>query len=395
MSWGLLPQDVIEQLRKREWDHAANLRKRLLGERALPIRIGLKPPAGSDALADLQHFQSWIDAWRQWPAQAQLNYEQRNYRQIGRHTVPITITMASIEELALCLGAHAVARQQHWACRMAPVLEIDETLYPVLVRNLASVESLSCADAQLLARALEQLRPQMGRGLYLRALPIKRVDTKFVELHQQLLADLLDQQNHGAVSAAGGLRAWLGCCEHPRDWLHVRPLCPLTTARLAGLAILRLPSEVLLQTPLPAKRILIIENVQSGLALPPLADTIAVFGGGNNLRWTQTHWLSERRVAYWGDIDTWGLKFLSDVRQRVATIDALMMDRATLDQFAERAVIEPSPYSEEPTALRNEERALYHYLRSGCDGARRLEQERLDADYINAQLRAWAPCSDD
>jgi len=171
--------------------------------------------------------------------------------------------------------------------------------------------------------------------------------------------------------------------------LHVRPLCALTVSRLAHLPILRLPSDVLMRTALPAKHILIVENVQSGLALPELAETIAVFGGGNNLFWTQARWLQEKQVAYWGDIDTWGLKFLSDVRQRLHALDALMMDRATLDRFADRAVTEPSPYTEEPPALLIAERALYRHLQGAADGAVRLEQERLDADYINSRVRAW------
>ena len=85
MCWGLLPQDIIEQLRKREWDNTASLRKRLLADRAFPIRIGLKAPSGSDALADLPRFQQWVKAWQQWPAASQLTHESRSYRQIGRH----------------------------------------------------------------------------------------------------------------------------------------------------------------------------------------------------------------------------------------------------------------------------------------------------------------------
>jgi hypothetical protein len=126
---------------------------------------------------------------------------------------------------------------------------------------------------------LAQLKPGLGRDNYLRALPLTGVDTKFVELHLALLTELADALHPGTVSAAGGLLAWLGCRAVPCDWLYVRPLCEDTRRALGGIDLLQLSTATLLATPLPGRRVLIVENVAAGYALPRLPGTIAVFGG--------------------------------------------------------------------------------------------------------------------
>ena len=51
---------------------------------------------------------------------------------------------------------------------------------------------------------------------------------------------------------------------------------------------------------MPGRRVLIVEDMTSGYALPSMEDTVAVFGGGANVRWTQATWLSALSVGYWG-----------------------------------------------------------------------------------------------
>src|SRR6056297_1623737 len=42
-------------------------------------------------------------------------------------------------------------------------------------------------------------------------------------------------------------------------------------------------------------------------------------------------WLSERRIHYWGDIDTLGFAILNRLRNHLPQAESLLMDRATLD----------------------------------------------------------------
>nr|WP_306671236.1 Wadjet anti-phage system protein JetD domain-containing protein [Endozoicomonas sp. SESOKO2] len=86
--------------------------------------------------------------------------------------------------------------------------------------------------------------------------------------------------------------------ETPSGWLIVRPLCPKTQANMMGLPILKLSTDVLRHHPLPGSHILVVENEQTGFALPECDDTVAVAGGGRNVSWVDADWLETKTVAY-------------------------------------------------------------------------------------------------
>jgi hypothetical protein len=155
---------------------------------------------------------------------------------------------------------------------------------------------------------------------------------------------------------------------------------------------LRLPLEQLLEHPLPGERVLVVENVQSGFGLPDIPGTVAVFGGGRNTVWLKARWLSEKRIGYWGDLDTWGLKFLADVRVVQPHAEALMMDKSTLLAYRDRGVSEVRPADLPESGLSVVEIELFESLRTGEYGIGRLEQERLSQDYIVEALKNWAKC---
>jgi hypothetical protein len=162
----------------------------------------------------------------------------------------------------------------------------------------------------MLADLLPQLTPGMGKGFYLRALPVTGVDTKFIETHKLLIEELLNVLHGGAVTWTGGLLPWLDCMPRPAGWLMRSPLDKPARNALGCMPILKLPYMMLLTYEMPAEHILVVENIESGLALPPMENTIAVIGGGKNVAWMDAVWLKEKHVGYWGDIDTWGLCFL-------------------------------------------------------------------------------------
>ncbi|MDX1655457.1 MAG: DUF3322 domain-containing protein [Candidatus Competibacteraceae bacterium] len=393
-DWGLLPQQVIDRLRTREWDQGHHLRQRLLGERGFPLRLPLKPPTGTQALENIDHLHGYRRAWRDWPQGHYVLWSTRAYRQLGRLEVPEALEIPSMQALIECLGEQAVARSRAWADRMAPLLALDRDLYPVLVQHLFTLERLQVFEAERLARVLEQLRPAMGRGGYLRALPLRGVDTKFLEQQASLVAALLDRLTQGELARAGGLLSWLDCREVPRNWLLLRPLDRRTRQALAGLRLLRLPAEQLRETPLPARRVLVVENQETGFALPDLPDTVAVFGGGLNVAWLNAPWLTSKAVAYWGDLDSWGFDCLARARQLCPKLRALLMDRETVSLHRPLMVREERSQEVLPEGLTDEEAALWQELRQGVHGGTRLEQERLAADHIADRLWDWVKSTD-
>ncbi len=326
-SWGLLPNEVRDRLRKTEWNHTQHLKKRLLGERPFPITTNLRPPTGKQALDDLAGFHAFIDAWQAWPKQSQLSWRQIQYPQLGEKRVPSQLTLEAIQPLIEFIGGDAEKRSQRWQQRISPILDVSQKLYPALIKQLKKLESLSLDEAQMIALLLPQLSQGVSDGGYLRALPVIGVDTKFIESHQRFITPLLDVLHNGAISEHGGLMAWLGCIETPGDWLLVRPLCPATKQAMGGLSIMRIPTATLLSTPLPGQRLIVVENDQSGYALPELPNTVAVIGGGRNVAWMAAHWLRQKKIAYWGDLDSWGFLFLSQARQYQPHVESLLMDR--------------------------------------------------------------------
>ncbi len=388
-EWGLLPDAVIAQITRREWSNNTNLRNRLSGKRPFPLRIPLKAPTGTQALANLEHFQCFIESWKKWLYPEQLQWQQKKYQQLGEQQVPIALQLDSMPELITLLGPKAKARKQHWEQLMRPLLDVDKRLSQVLVKHLRVIENMTVDDALLLAQLLPQLQQDMGKGCYLRALPLHSVDTKFVENYHILIVDLLDRLYYGAVTEQGGLLQWLDCNSNPGAWLVVRPLCKQSRKQLAGLPILQMETQTLENYPLPASRILVVENKQSGYALPELNDTIAVFGGGRNTAWMKAEWLQQKRIGYWGDIDSWGLAMLSDARTRQPHLQPLMMDEITLLNHQKRMVDEKDIYRKIPQQLSEVERLLFQRLGERYYGKTRLEQERLAPDYVLQNLSNW------
>ncbi|WP_341325626.1 DUF3322 domain-containing protein [Methylotuvimicrobium sp. KM2] len=387
--WGLLPEDVLAQLRTREWLNIENLRSRLSGDRPFPIRIALKAPTGAQALADLEHFRCFVESWRRWPNPSQVNWQTKKFLQLGEQALPVAVQIDSMPALIAVLGSKAEARKQRWEQLMRPLLNIDARLSTVLIKQLSVLESMAPDDSALLAQLLPQLHRGMGQGAYLRALPLKGVDTKFVENYYGLIEALADRLYEGAVTERGGLLRWLNCIANPSGWLLVRPLCRQSRDRLAGLPVLQMDTRTLQSYVLPANRILVVENKQSGYALPELDDTIAVFGGGRNTAWMDTEWLKQKSIAYWGDIDSWGLTILSDARRRQPHLQALMMDDITVLEHRNRMVDEESHQTRLPEYLTEPEQQLFERLQSRHYEKTRLEQERLAPDYIRACLRNW------
>ena len=176
----------------------------------------------------------------------------------------------------------------------------------------------------------------------------------------EAICDVLHQ---GEIQATGGLLSWLNCLDHPKGWLMIKPLCAKVQQSLGGFPVFQLSTDVLTEFELPAQHIIVVENIQSGLALPMLENSIVVCGGGKNIKWLDAAWLQHKKVYYWGDLDSEGLNILSMVRQKIPDVIPLMMDEATVLQFQDKMVDEPDSVFSEPQYLTAEELSLFHALR--------------------------------
>ncbi len=386
------PPELAARLAQ-QW-HNADWRERQLlgGPTAWPLTPPIGQPGAQVFLGDAALLRSHLQQWRSVEQQGlgSVQWQERRYRgSSDAIAVPTQWQLAKPSEYIAAIShfkapGHAQIRAEY--ARLSAIITAVERsgFQRLLVRRLVQWRETPTDAVMAAARIALQLTPGCAHGKPLRALAVQGNDTKFFERHASLLTALLDERFDGEASRQG-LAGFLGALSEDEHWLLVAPLAP----GLLPFARQRVRASELLATPLPASRILLVENERSLHQLPhPLADTIAVLGAGLNLGWLAAPWLQERDVAYWGDLDTWGLHMLAAARSHLPHLQALLMDRATFDAHQPLAVTEPV-HAAEPAcgALRPHEAALGQHLRTLDKG--RLEQEFLPPEAVHRAVQTW------
>ena len=386
------PEQLAEQLARR-WQRSDWREAHLLpNPGAWPLRLDIGAPSSQsfrDAGPALrQHLQAWRTVSARGPGSVQ--WTPRSYRGgAAPLDVPVQWTLERPSEALAAITRFAVNGHAEIAADyqalVAVLAQVDAPFQRLLLRRLALWRHLPTEQVATAARVALQLTPGCAAGKPLRALAVAGNDSKFFERHASLLQALLDERFDGEASRQG-LSDFLGASPEGEHWVLVAPL----DAGLLPFRRQRVSTSELQHSALPAQRILLVENERSLHQLPtPLPQTIAVLGSGLNLAWLTAPWLQACDVAYWGDIDTWGLAMLASARRHLPQLHALLMDRATFDAHAERAVAEPVQASElSQSGLLAHEVALAQHLRTLDKG--RLEQEFLPAEAVACAVRQWA-----
>lgn len=228
-------------------------------------------------------------------------------------------------------------------------------------------------------------------GLYLRQVDIAGVDTKFIESNRGLFTELLDEilPADAIVAEALGAQRFeqrYGLRSKPQS---VRFRILDEGRHLHGLSDLSVPLEQLARVQAPARRIFITENDINGLAFPPVADGLVIFGLGYGVeRLGEIPWLRDCTIYYWGDLDTHGFAILDRLRGSLGDVRSLLMDRETLLLHRPFWVTEQEQHRRSLTRLTGPERALFEELVNDGLGVRvRLEQERIAFGRVVAALQ--------
>ena len=372
-----------------------------------PLRLPLGAPEERRALADPDALRTWLVAWRAHDGPGTLAHATRRWRTLGRQTLPTHLILDDAAALADAVGQGArwrrlLHRGQALALASPERLAAVGTVLPTLA-ELDDAEWARWRDAA------DWLAAHPDSGLYPRQLPIAGADTKTLErwrasLERWLVGDVrsgeaIGEPTNGLPGTTGsetaGTDADTASGRLPdtpavaRDALGLRRL-PTRVRTLAldptvpgwpsGLTDTELRVDELAALPLLPTRVLVVENLQSGLALPPLPGTLAIVGRGYALETLATlRWLVDVPIDYWGDIDTHGLVMLARLRGRFEHVRSRLMDEATLLEHRALWVEETSPHAATSIdGLDEAEAALYDDLRRGRWGIGvRLEQERI------------------
>lgn len=357
-----------------------------------PVVLGLGQPTEAEARAEPVAVRAWVQAWQAWPGPGSVRWHTLQWPRLGSQHLPQALVLAGPDDLADLAG-----QGQRWrraAARLGPLI----AAWPVLggkalsQRVFDSLADDPDDDVQRLADLLRWVATatQATAGLYLRQLPVPGLHTKWVEQRKALILDLLALRDGADPAAGRDLLAHLGLARPPLR-LRLRVLCPLLRQQVGGVTDIEAPWADWAVLRWQPRRVLVVENLDSGLALPDLPGTVAVLKLGHAVGpLNGLPWLAGAQLVYWGDIDTHGLVMLDKARQAWPHTTSLLMDPATLLAHRSLCVEEPQPWTgPAPALLQGDEQTLFNGLVQGTWGHRlRLEQERLPWGVVLQALAA-------
>jgi hypothetical protein len=372
----------LRMLLRRQWYSSARREARLLAAvGAWPIELSIGRSSARQLLNDLDGVKQHIQRWRQ-ISTGQVIWQNLRYKQAAAPIeIPIYWRIARPSDWIEAAADLAIKREFLSLTKL--VEAADPVFQSLLIRRRSlwlekPVEEVQ--QAVCLALAIE---PGMAAGQPLRTLTLAGIDTKFFERHAHLITALLDARFDGEVSRLG-LEVFLDAFRECDHWLLVIDL----DGQRLPFKKMRVRSSDLKSTELPCQNILIVENESCQHQLPDIPDTIAILGAGFDLAWISNHWMMKKRVAYWGDIDTWGLQFLAKVRTAIPHIQPLLMSQAVFEQYLASAIVERVVAgTRPPKGLTACESQLYQRLLREPFG--RLEQEFLPAATVAQAVLEW------
>jgi hypothetical protein len=358
-----------------------------LGSRAGPGEtqtIALGAPTQSEAAADPEAVRAWAAAWSAWESSDQpgvVTWETRQWPRLGTQRLPAAMLIGSPNEVALL--ADQGGRWQRAAARHDRLCTVCVWLsgQPAPQRLFDALADYSDVDFERLLGLMRWLSEHPASGLQLRQLPIAGLDTKWVEQRRGLIIDLMQCR---PLQPSGGqqgrdLHALLGLARQPTR-MRLRLLGDDLRRQVGGLCDIEAPVVELATLPISPRLAFVVENLESGLALPAVAGAVALLKLGHAVSLLQLlPWLRASRVIVWGDIDTHGFAILDRVRAGLPHAESILMDLNTLLPHRDLWVEEPRPYDGPALErLREPERQVFDGLSQGSWGVRvRLEQERL------------------
>lgn len=379
------PASILVRLRK-NWDTGAVLTERALGADFTPIDIRLRGPTAGELGSRYTEVAAWVRQWEAHPGPFTVTKKVIGGRRTGANTIPDRLRIETFDDLVGFLGVGADAR------RHRELVQLTIQVLPQLHSWVAEKPMRALAHQQYFEKLLACVRwviENAGRDRYLRQIDVPGVDTKFIEQHRAIVAELVDVVMARSTVAAHDFASRYGFRGKPSR-VRVRILDPEVSPFPAGITDVELCADELAHLSLDVERVFVVENEITCLAFPACPRSLLIFGGGYAVsRVSRLGWLREVSLYYWGDIDTHGFQMLDRLRARIPTVQSMLMDRATLLAHETRWDREPVPVNTDLVHLTAEEAALYRDLVEDAFGpAVRLEQERISYPLVEAAIAA-------
>ena len=389
MKW-TTPTDLQAQVHKL-WDRGLLLASVAGGESVFPRRLALKGP-DSRALGErFSEVRDWIAGLVANEGLYRIEWRSVNHRVLGANRIPSAIWIDTLEQALGLIGKHRAA--ERFAGMVERTRETRAELIPWLAKRPLRALALAEEWPQLLA-IVDWLSKHPRPEVYLRQVDLPGVHTKLIEGHRGVLAEFFDlvlpeEAIDATHTGAFGFCRRYGFLDKPAR-VRFRMLDP--TVRLLPMASdqdITLTQAAFSSLAPPVTTVFITENEINFLAFPNVRDSMVIFGAGYGFaNLIAAHWLQEKNILYWGDIDTHGFAILNQLRGFFPHTVSFLMDRETLLAHRQFWGSEPQPQTGDLLRLTTEEQALYDQLRQHTWGVSvRLEQEKIGFRYLAAALQ--------
>ena len=420
------PDDVLHTLRTRfQADYPTWARGQ---GKSWPWKLKLDPPSTIERTEHPVRCHEWAAAWADYTGPGQIEHANLRFP-TGTHRMPTHLLLARPADVA---AAHpddltTWRRCGHRLIRL-------QTRFPgaSFGRVIRQITELDDQDFQRLELAAEWLRDHPTSGMLLRQLPIEGIHTKWLSRHAVLVLALLDENrapaeydpadvhdgeetfvvdandkttiDSGTVATRGNdvrasrrrlLHARLGL-RVPPDLVQINVCDSELRAQVCGMRHFAASVDDLNRWPMHPDVVVILENKETGYAATEdLPGAVVLHGHGRYVeQYARIAWvLTAKRVIYWGDLDVYGLQFISDLRGHGVPAVSILTDTVTLQRYRQLAVSTPPPQATGtcPPRLTESESRLYQLLidHVGTNGeGLLLEQERIPWAVAASVLRS-------
>ncbi len=365
------------------WDSGRLPAAVISGEAIFPFTVKLKGPGTGEMAEKLTQTRAWCASLRAGSKEERgngytLEYRHIRHKILGENDIPDKAVITAEED------ALALAGKKREAARLRKIAEETAERLPALLIWLYK-KPLRALDAAaqwtLILDVCEWMLAHPRPAIYIREMDIPGVHTKFIETRKAMLGELFDlllpesavDKRYTAGADFAKRYGFRAKAEPVR--LRLPLYCRLFPESVTDIT---LASDELAATPIPCREIVITENEISFLSMPRAAGRLLMWGHGYGFEMLKkAAWLADKKIFYWGDIDTHGFAILSELRANCPHARSLLMDESTLAAYRAMCVEEPQPAKYLPERLTPEEARLFKNLHTPNGKNLRLEQERI------------------
>lgn len=379
----------IKEFANRAWNRGDVIRGAVTGVPEFPLRLRFKKTGGQHAVDSFTEVQRWLSELNSASKGAvglgfTVEFLEVNHRKLGRQNLPSEIRFDTPEDLVRFIGK--LKDFESFLAAFKKTKERNVEVAEWMTENpMKAVSHLEAWDKILDVCVFVRSHPKSS--IYLRQITLPGIDTKFFEAKRSILSEVLTcclQENEYNASITGLSRTGF---ERRFGFLYDEPVIRyriLDDSVLASFPYrdISTPISEFANYDIPGcHTVFITENKVNGLAFPSFRCGVVVFGLGYGISdIAEANWLKDKRVVYWGDIDTHGYGILSMLRSKLPHVESILMSCKDIDQHRSIGGDEPKETRlfHELSNLTPDEWEAYRRLLPGgdCEGLR-IEQERI------------------